>query len=53
VSWIRCAEVVLWTDDVDAAVATLSAQGVPVLTLRAAWLADPDGNPVQLVTRRS
>jgi catechol 2,3-dioxygenase-like lactoylglutathione lyase family enzyme len=54
------AEVVLWTDDVDTAVAGLSAHGVPVLskphdfveTLRAAWVADPDGNPVQLVTRR-
>lgn len=54
------AEVVLWTDDVDTAVAELEAQGVPVLskphdfveTLRAAWVADPDGNPVQLVMRR-
>jgi catechol 2,3-dioxygenase-like lactoylglutathione lyase family enzyme len=55
------AEVVLWvTDDVDAAVAELEARGVPVLskphdfieTLRAAWVADPDGNPVQRVTRR-
>jgi catechol 2,3-dioxygenase-like lactoylglutathione lyase family enzyme len=54
------AEVVLWTDDVDAAVAELEAHGVPVLskphdfitTLRAAWVADPDGNPVQLVMRR-
>jgi catechol 2,3-dioxygenase-like lactoylglutathione lyase family enzyme len=54
------AEVVLWTDDVDAAVAELEAHGAPVLskphdfikTLRAAWVADPDGNPVQLVMRR-
>lgn len=55
------AEVALWTDDVDAAVGELVAHGVPVLskphdfvaTLRAAWVADPDGNPVQLVMRRS
>jgi len=54
------AEVVVWIDDVDTAVADLSARGVPVLskphdfveTLRAAWVADPDGNLVQLVTRR-
>jgi catechol 2,3-dioxygenase-like lactoylglutathione lyase family enzyme len=51
------AEVVLWTDDVDAAFARLTAMGVPELSaphnfigkLRAAWVADPDGNPVQLV----
>jgi catechol 2,3-dioxygenase-like lactoylglutathione lyase family enzyme len=54
-------EVVLWVDDVDRAVAWASAQGVRVLSpphdfagvLRAAWLADPDGNPVQVVTRRT
>ena len=54
------AEVCLWTDDVDAAHATLVAQGVPSLSephdflnghLRAAWLADPDGNPVEIVMR--
>lgn len=55
------AEIALWTDDVDAAVGELVAHDVPVLskphdfaeTLRACWVADPDGNPVQLVTRRS
>ncbi len=55
--WI---EIVLWTDDTDAAVKALVAQGAPLLTpahdflegrLRAAWIADPDGNPVQLVQR--
>ena len=54
------AEVVLWTDDVDGAVAALSAKGVVVLSpphdfggsLRSAWIADPAGNPVQIVTRR-
>jgi len=55
------AEVVLWTDDVDAAFADLSAKGVSVLSpphdflvsLRAAWIADPEGNPVQIVMRRA
>jgi catechol 2,3-dioxygenase-like lactoylglutathione lyase family enzyme len=53
------AEIVLWTDDVDEAFATLVAKGARALTephdfvgtLRAAWVADPDGNPVQLVMR--
>ena len=52
--------VVLWTDDVPAAYAELVAAGVPALhppgpwlgSLVIAWLADPDGNPVQLVARR-
>ena len=54
------AEVVVWTDDVDRAYAALAARDVRTLspphdflgTLRAAWVADPDGNPVQIVTRR-
>jgi catechol 2,3-dioxygenase-like lactoylglutathione lyase family enzyme len=53
-------EVVLWTDDVDRAFAPLTDRGVRALSephdflenLRAAWIADPDGNPVQLVMRR-
>ena len=53
-------EVVVWTDDVDAAFASITAQGVRPLSkphdfladLRAAWIADPDGNPVQLVMHR-
>jgi catechol 2,3-dioxygenase-like lactoylglutathione lyase family enzyme len=53
-----CAEVCLWTDDVDVAYAKLLAHGVQSLSsphdflegrLRAAWLADPDGNPVEIV----
>jgi catechol 2,3-dioxygenase-like lactoylglutathione lyase family enzyme len=56
----RGMEVALWTDDADAAVARLVAVGAPVLsephdwlgTLRVAWVADPDGNPVELVERR-
>jgi len=54
------AEIVLWTDDVDAAVTALSAKGVQVLSpphdfaasLRATWVCDPEGNPVQIVMRQ-
>ena len=57
----RWIEIVLWTDDTDAAVEVLVAKGAPLLSaphdflggrLRAAWIADPDGNPVQLVQRK-
>jgi catechol 2,3-dioxygenase-like lactoylglutathione lyase family enzyme len=57
----RWIEIVLWTDNTDAAVKSLVADGVPLLTrahdflegkLRAAWIADPDGNPIQLVQRK-
>jgi predicted enzyme related to lactoylglutathione lyase len=56
----RWIEIVLWTDDADAALNALVANGAPVLSpphdflggkLRAAWIADPDGNPIQLVQR--
>ena len=51
------AAVILWTDDVPAAFAKLTADGVPALAapheflgrLLIAWVADPDGNPIQLV----
>jgi hypothetical protein len=55
----RWIEIVLWTDDTDAALNAL-AKDAPLLspapdfldgTLRADWIADPDGNPVQLVRR--
>jgi catechol 2,3-dioxygenase-like lactoylglutathione lyase family enzyme len=58
----RGIEVVLWTDDTDSAVSALVAKGAPLLSpahdfldgkLRAAWIADPDGNPIQLVQRRA
>jgi catechol 2,3-dioxygenase-like lactoylglutathione lyase family enzyme len=58
----RGIEIVLWTDDTDAAFARLIAAGAQVLsephdwlggTLRVAWVADPDENPIQLVQRRS
>jgi catechol 2,3-dioxygenase-like lactoylglutathione lyase family enzyme len=57
----RWIEVVLWTDDTDAAVTALTAKGASLLSpahdfldgrLRSAWITDPDGNPVQLVQRR-
>jgi catechol 2,3-dioxygenase-like lactoylglutathione lyase family enzyme len=57
----RWIEIVLWTDDTDAAVEALVAKGAPLLSpahdfldgkLRSAWIADPDGNPIQLVQRR-
>lgn len=55
------AELVVWTDDVDEAYAMLMAKGARALsqphdflaTLRAAWVADPDGNPVQIVARHA
>jgi catechol 2,3-dioxygenase-like lactoylglutathione lyase family enzyme len=57
----RWIEMVLWTDDTDAALDALVTKGAPLLSpahdfldgkLRAAWVADPDGNPIQLVQRR-
>ncbi|GAB3444874.1 VOC family protein [Phycicoccus ginsengisoli] len=51
-------EVCVWTDDVDSAFGDLVGSGAPVLSkphdfqagrLRVAWVADPDGNPVELV----
>jgi len=52
-------EVVLWVSDVDTAHSWLNARGAVSLSpphnfagvLRGAWVADPDGNPVQLVAR--
>lgn len=56
----RPVEIVLWTDDTDRAYVLLTAAGAPSLSpphdfltgLRAAWVADPDGTPIQLVQRR-
>ena len=56
----RPVEIVLWTDDTDrdysrltSGGATPSANPTPSSRepLRAAWVADPDGNPIQLVQR--
>jgi predicted enzyme related to lactoylglutathione lyase len=57
----RWIEIVVWTDDTDAALRTLVAKGAQVLSpahdfldgqLRSAWVADPDGNPIQLVQKK-
>lgn len=53
-------EIVLWNDDTDHAYAQFTTKGAPSLSpphdflgfLRVAWVADPDGNPIQLVQRR-
>ena len=55
-------EIALWTDDVDAAYAALMAKGLQCISaphdfletppLRAAWVADPEGNHIQIVCRR-
>jgi catechol 2,3-dioxygenase-like lactoylglutathione lyase family enzyme len=51
------AEIVVRTDDVDKGVRALVARGAPLVSaphdfaggkLRAGWIADPDGNPVQI-----
>ena len=56
----RPVEIVLWTDDTDRDYARLIADGAPSLSaphdflsdLRLAWVADPDGNPIQLAQHR-
>jgi len=56
----RPAYVLVWTHDTDAAYARLTANGAPSVRppedflshLRTAWVADPDGNPVNLVQRK-
>ena len=57
----RPVEIVLWTDDVDRDYTRLTAAGAPSLSaphdflsdLRLAWVADPDGNPIQLAQTRT
>ncbi len=56
----RPVEIVFWTDDSDRDYARLTAEGAPSLSpphdflsdLRLAWVADPDGNPIQLAQHR-
>jgi len=56
----RGGEVCVWTDDTDAAFADLVAHGATPMSephdwladLRVAWVADPDGHPVELVQKR-
>jgi catechol 2,3-dioxygenase-like lactoylglutathione lyase family enzyme len=57
----RPAYILVWTKDVDAAYQRLTGDGAPSLrapedfrgNLRTAWVADPDGNPVNIAQRRS
>jgi len=55
-------EIVVRTDDVDGAVKALVEKGAPLITaphdfaggaLRAGWVADPDGNPVQVYQQKA
>ena len=57
----RWVEIVVWTNDAGAAFGALEAKGARLLSpahdflggkLRAAWIADPDGNPIQIVQRK-
>jgi hypothetical protein len=56
----RPVELVLWTEDTDRDYARLTTGGAPsrspphdfLAHLRAAWVADPDGTPLQLVQHR-
>jgi len=54
----RWIEIVVWTDDTDSALSALVAKGARLLApahdfldgeLRAAWIADPDGNMIGLL----
>jgi catechol 2,3-dioxygenase-like lactoylglutathione lyase family enzyme len=58
----RGMEIAFWTDDVEAAFLELVTAGARALsephdwlngTLRVAWVADPDDNPIELVERRA
>ena len=58
----RWIELVVWTDDTDAAVSRLATEGATLLSpahdflegaLRAAWVTDPDGNHIQIVQKKS
>ncbi|WP_409294909.1 VOC family protein [Peribacillus sp. SCS-26] len=52
-------EIVLWTEDSDAAIEFLAEHGVTILSepadflnLRAGYIQDPDGNPIHIVCKR-
>lgn len=56
----RWIEIILWTDDLDTAYADCLTSGSESLSephvflegrLKAAWIADPEGNPVQFVQK--
>lgn len=54
------AELVVWTNDVDNAFRRMVGLGAAAISephdfladLRAAWVADPEGNPIQMVAKR-
>ncbi|HET7627131.1 MAG TPA: VOC family protein [Bacillales bacterium] len=55
-------ELVFWTEDTDAAIEKLIHEGATRLSdphdflngkLRAGWVRDPDGNPIQIVCKKS
>lgn len=54
-------EIVFWTENTDSAIQFLLANGAKLLSkphdflnnkLRAGWVEDPDGNPIQIVCQR-
>jgi predicted enzyme related to lactoylglutathione lyase len=57
----RPVELVLWCEDTDGQFDRLTGAGCAALSephdwlddLRIAWIADPDGNPIQLVQKRA
>jgi catechol 2,3-dioxygenase-like lactoylglutathione lyase family enzyme len=58
----RGMEIVLWSDDTNAAVENLASHGANILStpddfldgkLRSAWVQDPDGNTIQIVQKKS
>ncbi len=57
----NAAELCLWTDDTDAAYQRLLSLGATPMAaphdwlgrLRVGWVADPDGNPIELVSERA
>jgi glyoxylase I family protein len=53
-------EIVLWTDDTDTSIQYLLENGATMLSephdfldnkLRSGWVGDPDGNPIQIVSK--
>lgn len=57
----RGCEIVVWTEDTDAAIRYLLENGAKMLSephdflhnLRSGWVQDPDGNPIQIVCKRA
>ncbi|WP_462411519.1 VOC family protein [Neobacillus sp. Marseille-QA0830] len=57
----RGCEMVVWTEDTDEAIQYLIEKGATLLSdphnflddLRSGWVQDPDGNPIQIVCKRT